>query len=357
MKLVRSPAVLMAIGVAATLVLALVVVTTLLRTGGAKAVSDNAALIGALVALGGVFTAQLVSIALDDRRSQEARRLEAQRASEAALQRYFKDVGELLIEKPLREASPGDNLSTVVRAQTLAVLEGLDHYRKRILLRFLHESGLIQKDKPVVSLLAANLHGAHLRGADLRGADLSLVNLNFANPRVADLNMVNQTLANPGGTARRVADLLVADLLVADLTGADLTEADLTGADLTEVNFSYSDLRGASLRHAALVSALFNGVDLRDADLRSAELAYAAFNGAQLAGARLDDARFSRTVVARCPDLHQATGLDSIVHTSPSALDLETLRRSGGLLPAEFLRGAGIEPADLVGPAGPSGRA
>ena len=72
----RSPAVLTAIGVIATLVLAVAVVIALLRTGGAKAVSDNAALIGALAALGGVFTAQMVSIALDDRRTQEARELE-----------------------------------------------------------------------------------------------------------------------------------------------------------------------------------------------------------------------------------------------------------------------------------------
>ena len=62
----------------------------------------------------------------------EARNLEAQRGSDAALQNYFEAVGELLIEKPLRRASPGNNLSTVVRAQTLSVLEGLDPDRKRI---------------------------------------------------------------------------------------------------------------------------------------------------------------------------------------------------------------------------------
>src|SRR3712207_5007235 len=156
----RSPASLTAIGVAATLVLAGAVVIALLRTGGAKAVSDNAAVIGALVALGGVFTAQMISIALDDRRTHEARDLEEQRAHETALQNYFEAVGELLIEKPLRRARPGDNLSTVVRAQTLSVLEGLDPGRKRLLLLFLRESGLIRKDKLVVSLVAANLIGA-----------------------------------------------------------------------------------------------------------------------------------------------------------------------------------------------------
>jgi hypothetical protein len=188
----RSPAVLVAIGIVATLVLALGVVMALLQTGDAKAVSDNAALIGALVALGGVFTAQMVSIALDDRRSFEARDLEAQRAQESALQNYFEAVGELLIEKPLHRASPGDSLSAVVRAQTLSVLEGgLSPDRKRILLLFLYESELISTPKPVVSLVAArllnvNLRGAilaeaHLRGAYLRGANLSRAILDRAN--------------------------------------------------------------------------------------------------------------------------------------------------------------------------------
>jgi hypothetical protein len=128
----------------ATLVLAVAVVMVLLRTGGANAVSDNAALIGALVALGGVFTAQMVSIALEDRRTQEARELEYHRASEAALRKYLEDVGSLLIEQPLHRASPGDRLSILVRAQTLAVLVSLDADQKRILLEFLREARLIQ---------------------------------------------------------------------------------------------------------------------------------------------------------------------------------------------------------------------
>jgi hypothetical protein len=143
----RSPIVLTAIGVIATLVLAVAVVMALL-TGGSKALSDNAALIGAVVALGGVFTTQLVNGALDDRRNREA-----------ALQNYFERVGKVLTEKSLYEDGPDKNLVTVVRAQTLAVLEGLDPHRKRILLQFLFESRLIQKDKAVVSLAAANLGG------------------------------------------------------------------------------------------------------------------------------------------------------------------------------------------------------
>ena len=64
------------------------------------------------------------------------------------------------------------SVQEVVRAQTLSVLEGLDPDRKRILLRFLYESGLIYKDKPVVSLAAANLSGADLSGANMQGATM-----------------------------------------------------------------------------------------------------------------------------------------------------------------------------------------
>jgi hypothetical protein len=132
----RKPIGVGAIGVFVTVVLVLMVVIVLLQAGDAKTVSSNAALIGALAGLGGVFTTQTVTSALEDqrireerkieaqrtqgtrtieeRRTQESRELEAQLAHEAALQKYFEQVGTLLIEKPLHQASPDDNLSTVV---------------------------------------------------------------------------------------------------------------------------------------------------------------------------------------------------------------------------------------------------
>ena len=54
-----------------TFVLAVGVVIVLLRTDGAKAVSDNAPLIAAVIALGGVLTTQMVSIAVEDRLARE----------------------------------------------------------------------------------------------------------------------------------------------------------------------------------------------------------------------------------------------------------------------------------------------
>jgi uncharacterized protein YjbI with pentapeptide repeats len=262
----RSPLLFAALGVVATLVLAIVVVKVLLRTGGDTALSDNAALIGAVVALGGVFTAQLVSIALEDQRTNETNRLEGQRASraleleerragEAALQNYFEQVGELLIEKPLREASPEDNLSTVVRAQTLAVLQGLDPDRKRILLLFLYESGLINMAKPVVSLVladltGANLHQTRLSKANMNHADLSNANLDYAFLDGANLHWTNLGRAELNGARLHGADLSKTFLREAKLRGAKLRDADLRDADLRDADLSDADLSGANLSGA-----------------------------------------------------------------------------------------------------------
>ena len=251
-----------------TLVLALMVVVALLRAGGAKSVSDNAALIGALVALGGVFTAQMVSIALEDQRTREARDLEVQRMRVAALQNYLKDVGELLIEKSLHQAVSGDSLSTVVRAQTMAVLEGLDPDRKRILLRFLFESKLIGRGEdqpPVVSLASANLTYANLREAHLSGAYLVGCRLSGANLIGAGLNSCR-------------------------LAGVRLIGADLTSADLSMTNLDLSDLREANLFRAGLHEAEVLRADLTSADLSGADLSGTFLFGANLSGADLSGA-------------------------------------------------------------------
>jgi uncharacterized protein YjbI with pentapeptide repeats len=271
----RSPAGLTAIGVSATLVLALVVVMALLRTGtGTKAVSDNAALIGALVALGGVFTAQMVSIAL-----------EARRTREAALQNYFEEVSKSLIEQPLRRASPGDNLSTVVRAQTLTVLERLDPDRKRSLLQFLYESGLLRRDKLVVSLVLADLSEANLRESKLGEADLSRANLRGANLFAADLRGANLTEADLRKAKLGRAVLGYANLFASNLSGADLRKAalhraNLFASNLNEANLSSAQLNWADLGKANLWRANLSWADLGEADLIEADLSYATLEGA-----------------------------------------------------------------------------
>jgi uncharacterized protein YjbI with pentapeptide repeats len=292
-----------AIGLVMTVVLAAGVVLALQRTGDPKAVSHNAPLIAAVIALGGVFTAQMVSIALEQQRTQEARDLEAQRAGETALQNYFEQVGKLLIEKPLHRASPGDNLSTVVRAQTLSVLEGLDPARKRIMLLFLNESELIYKDKPVVSLEAANLGGAKLEGAYLFRASLTNATLSHTNLNLVDLSEAYLTNANLSNAYLFKASLTNATLRNADLSNANLREANLREADLDYANLrraplgfatlSHATLRNATLRYATLSDANLIRTNLREADLGDATLIRANLREADLSNANLRETNLS----------------------------------------------------------------
>jgi len=150
------------------------------------------------------------------------------------LQRYFEQVGKLLIKQPLRRASPSDNLSTVVRAQTLTVLVGLDPDRKRILLQFLYDSGLIKRDKPVVDLSYADLTEANLSRIRLDDASLRFANVSDANLKGASLNRAN-------------------------LYWSDLTEANLGEADLNFANLSQTYLDGVNLTMARLHGCNFKG--------------------------------------------------------------------------------------------------
>jgi hypothetical protein len=224
----RSPTVLTAIGVVATLVLVVAVVITLLLTGDANAVSHNAALIGALVALGGVITAQMVSIALAE-----------QRAQDDALQTYLDKMSELLIDKKLhKKAEPYGVRRSTARAETLAVLRRIDGGRKRIVLLYLREARLINREKSRPGRPKRYARVVGLRDADLKDANLR------------DAKLINPERDEP--VSLEGAILEGADLQGADLQGADLQGADLEGADLREANLNGADLRWANLRRAKI---------------------------------------------------------------------------------------------------------
>jgi hypothetical protein len=169
--------------------------------------------------------------------------VEEQRAQDEALEAYLDEISQLLTDekRPLSRARPGDNLSTVTRARTLTALTRLDGHRKRSVLQFLYESGLVIKARVVV---------------DLKGADLSAANLSAAN-----LSSVN---------------LSEADLSEADLSGAHLSEA-----NLHKVNLRRGDLRRAFLRAAHLHEAELQGAHLEEANLQGAHLEEAIMTNGQ----------------------------------------------------------------------------
>jgi uncharacterized protein YjbI with pentapeptide repeats len=151
---------------------------------------------------------------------------------ETMLQTYFDKMSELLLHENLRQSEPGADVVNIAHARTLTVLPKLDPSRKRSIVLFLVESGLIDRNKwiidmsyadlrevdlsQVMKLESASLEGAYLQGANLSGADLSRANLE--------------------GTKLSHANLSRTQLWEASLKGADVSGADLMGADLTKAN-------------------------------------------------------------------------------------------------------------------------
>src|SRR5215216_1598969 len=178
-----------------------------------------------------------------DRVAQEASRqreleVEHQRAQDEALHAYLDQIGQLLLDKdrPLLKSATasevptgtdGEEVRTLARARTLTVLPRLNGERKRSILQFLYESGLIIKGHAVVAL----------RGADLTAANLSAAHLSAAHLSAAHLS---------------AADLSRASLDAADLREAELRDADLSDASLSAANLHGADLGGADLRRAYL---------------------------------------------------------------------------------------------------------
>ena len=185
---------------------------------------------------------------------------------------------------------------------------------------------LTSSDLRLGDLSASNLHGAHLWRSELAGADFRRANLRSAS--LVRCNLRGSTFQN--------ADLSVADLSHADLWCANLAEANLQGANLTGANLAWADLGGADLRNCRLAAANLEVANLEGADLRGAW-----FIRPWLTGSSMENCLLEMTLLADC-DLSQVRGLASTRHSGPSIVGSDTLARSRGMIPDEFLQRAGV---------------
>jgi len=178
-----------------------------------------------------------------------------------------------------------------------------------------------------------------LRAADLQGLDLVQANLSFVDLSSAQLNGANLTQADLGKTRLGSANLSGANLTRANLKYAQLDSAAIFRADLTAASATSASFRGALLVLANLTMA-----DLSAADLTEANLLNATIIRTKLDSARLSSARLEWTVLGGL-DLSNVIGLEDVSHTGPSTIGVDTIFRSGGRIPEEFLRGVGLDDA------------
>jgi uncharacterized protein YjbI with pentapeptide repeats len=185
----------------------------------------------------------------------------------------------------------------------------------------LRESNLTAEDLSVWDLSRVDLSGADLSRAILSTADLSTAILIGANLSETKLSKANLSKANLSGANLSGANLLEANLSGADLSGADLSGADLSEANLSNANLSWTDLSGAILFEADLSGATFFLTHLKRIDL--------------------NHSRMSWTLICKV-DLSEARGLETVGHSGPSTIGIDSIFLSKGKIPEIFLRGAGV---------------
>lgn len=115
----------------------------------------------------------------EERRIEEQRWIELDRSRGAALQTYLDRMTELITDG-LLESKPDEAKRSIARARTVTMLRQLDGQRRDLLLRFLREAGLMEKEA-VATLQRADLSKADLSRVDLSQAELEGINLSQAN--------------------------------------------------------------------------------------------------------------------------------------------------------------------------------
>jgi uncharacterized protein YjbI with pentapeptide repeats len=167
-----------------------------------------------------------------------------------------------------------------------------------------------------------DLAGADLSGADLRGAIFVNGDLSETDFRGADLTDAVLSVVDLINADLRGATLSGTHFTAVNLSGADLTEANLVGADLDEVNLTGAHLRGAALWKADLWRVNLTGTDLTESRIGRTTFSYS--------------------------DLSSSLGLKRIRHSGPSTVGLNTIRKSEGKIPIEFLQGCGLSDLDIA---------
>ena len=211
----------------------------------------------------GIFT---IVFTLQQDASARATRLQDQKQADETNHRiifkeYIDGIKELLLDEHFQENMNKSLL--LARVQTLTVLRHLDGHRKRDVILFLYENGLLRHDHPP--------------NVDLRGANLNGMKFIRSSTEACDFRY----LYLPGIYAESIAfdgcflDEAVFDnasLVGARFDGCSLMQSNFVNTNLTRAQFHANLLYRANFTDASLVESsvdtgVFQQIDLTNTDL------------------------------------------------------------------------------------------
>lgn len=130
----------------------------------------------------------------------------------------------------------------------------------------------------------------------------------------------------------------------------DLSQTELRNLKLHDTNFSHTDLAGcdfygtslhgsdfsfAYLGGTAFVGTVLSGTKFFQAEIYGTQFIKSLLHGANFSNSRMRDAVFCDV------DISLVEGLDKIIHLGSSTIGIDTMYKSGGHIPKDFLRGTG----------------
>src|ERR1044072_7742003 len=185
-------------------------------------------------------------------------------------------------------------------------------------------------------LSASDFHDAKLLGANLKYSDFSKANFEKAN---IDKTMIGRTSFSEANLYK--VNCRHAKLRIVDLSQANLQKSNLLGTRVFGTNMMEAQLNGATL-----VSTHFRKVSMQGSIFCETKLIKTVFDNCNLKNANLTVANIGRTTFIDC-DLSKTIGLETLTHTHPSDISINTFYRSKGNIPEIFLKKAGV-PEDFL---------
>lgn len=196
-----------------------------------------------------VFTIQQNIIAEKGREHEQRQALELKQ--QTAFNIYIDDVSKRLFAKDYQ--SDDKKFQSYIRIRTMTTLSQLDTDRKREIILFLYENGLIRTDIPENKRI--NLRGADLSNIRFNGSSTTtLCNLDYIYlPGVVALNAVFSNCNMKG------CDFSDANMAHTQFIETHLYESQLVRTNMNGVTFSYhSSLYKCNLTEATLVQSSFS---------------------------------------------------------------------------------------------------
>ncbi|EDL56123.1 toll/interleukin-1 receptor domain-containing protein [Gimesia maris] len=186
---------------------------------------------------------------------------------------------------------------------------------------------------------------------DLSNARLKYVNLEWITLQKADFRNAYIEHAHFYNCQITKSNFEGATFDKANFGNADLMQVIFRKAQMKNVSFTSSSVVGTIFTDAKLINASFLSTSLRfcslmGADLRNAEFSFTGLHDSSLNGANLNNAKLNDTTWNDI-NLSDIKGLETIQHSGPSSLGIDTLEKSKGKIPEIFFRGCGLSD-DLI---------